>query len=291
MTNTAASSDFFSPEDIDLIRRTICPQASDVEFRTLIRVASIRRLNPLLGQIHFVKRSSWDPETQTKEERWAFQVGISGFRLIAQRTGQWDGEGKPTFEETTKGDIYKCTVEVFRKDISRSFVGEAYFSEFAQTKRNGGLTKMWAEKPRLMIAKCATAAAYRMAFPEETSGLTEEAEWGKLDRESEGDTPRVGASLGAATPAHNEVTGEVVSPPTTAPPQLAQKSAQLAAAFLREMDERESDFFTKEARDAFTGRIGTEYKAGHILDEDRDALLRAWNDKVKKLRARAGNAS
>lgn len=164
----------FSKEQQALLRDSFANGASESEFRVLLEVAKARRLNPFTRQIHFVKR--WDGEK--RREVWSCQVGIDGFRAIAQRTGLYDGQDEPVFEYGGDKLPIKCTVSVYRKDWRRPSVGVAYFSEYAQTKREGGLTRMWAEKPHIMISKCAEALALRKAFPEDLSGLYAPEEMG-----------------------------------------------------------------------------------------------------------------
>jgi hypothetical protein len=47
----------------------------------------------------------------------------------------------------------------------------ARFDAYAQRKKEGALTAMWAKMGDVMIAKCAEALALRKAFPQELSGL------------------------------------------------------------------------------------------------------------------------
>lgn len=170
----------FSAEQRKMIRDSFANGASDSEFAVLMEVAKARRLNPLMRQIYFVKR--WDG--QKKCEVWSTQISIDGLRAVAERTGLYDGQGEPLYEyEQGQSDKVprKCTIHVYRKDWSagRSAVGVAYFSEYAQTKRDGGLTSFWATKPHIMLAKCAEALAIRKAFPEDTSGLYVPEEMGE----------------------------------------------------------------------------------------------------------------
>ena len=77
-----------------MIRDTYANGATDSEFAVLMEVAKVRKLNPLLRQVHFVKR--WD--NQRKRDVWAVQIGIDGLRAVAQRTGEYDGQDEPEFE-------------------------------------------------------------------------------------------------------------------------------------------------------------------------------------------------
>ena len=155
-----------TPEQTKMIRDTFANGAPEGEFRVLMEIAKARNLNPLLRQVWFVKR--WD--SQKRCEVWAVQVSIDGLRAIADRTGKYDGQDEPEFEEKD-GAIKLCRVKVYRKDVVRAFVGTAYWSEYAATTKEGKLTQMWANKPHIMLAKCAEALAFRKAFPEDSAGL------------------------------------------------------------------------------------------------------------------------
>lgn len=166
----------FTAEQEQMIRDTFANGATPHEFAVLLEIAKVRRLNPLLRQIHFVKR--WDG--QKRRDVWSTQVSIDGLRAIAERTGKYDGQDEPEFIEK-EGRIVACKVRVYRKDWARPAVGVAYWSEYVQTKKEGGPTQFWARMPHVMLAKCAEALAIRKAFPEDTSGLYTPEEMAQAD--------------------------------------------------------------------------------------------------------------
>ncbi len=174
----------FTPEQVEIILNSCLSGASLIEAAPLLELANARDLNPLTKQVHFVKR--WDSEKNAMV--WAAQVGIDGFRTIAERTGLYDGQDEPEFIYDAKGKLACCKVKVYRKDWSRPAVGVAHFSEFAQFKKDKTLTRMWAEKPHVMLAKCAEAMAFRRGFPDDTSGLYAPEEMPEIDHQ--GSAPR-----------------------------------------------------------------------------------------------------
>lgn len=167
----------FSADQRKMIRDSFLSGATEAEASVMLEVARLRRLNPLTGQIHFVKR--WNNDR--KAFVWSYQVAIDGFRAIAQRTGLYDGQDEPEFEYNEDGSIKLCRVRVFRRDWSRPSVGVAWFGEYAQRKKEGGLTSMWEQKPHIMAAKCAEALAFRKAFPEDMADLYAPEEMGEDD--------------------------------------------------------------------------------------------------------------
>lgn len=167
LAKAAEAQPFFSTEQLQMIRTSFLNGASEQEAGVLLELARLRRLNPITRQIHFVRR--WDG--QKRCEVWAAQVGIDGFRAIAERTGLYDGQDEAEFEYDAKGGLKLARVRVYRKDWSRPAVGVAHYSEYVQLTKDGKPTHMWGSKVHVMLGKCAEAIALRKAFPEDTSGL------------------------------------------------------------------------------------------------------------------------
>ncbi len=159
----------FGEEHMRIVRDAYAPTASKAEFEVLWLGARARGLDPVLRQIYFIKRT--ESRDGLKVDIWTTQVSIDGLRSIAQRTGVYDGQDEPTFELDEAGGVLSVRVAVYRKDISRPFVGVARWSEFAQLKSNGDTTHMWGKMPFHMLCKCAEALALRKAFPEQLGGL------------------------------------------------------------------------------------------------------------------------
>ena len=204
-----------------LIRATKCPTSSDAEFDGLMMVAIAKRLNPLTGQIHFVKRRTKRDNGQW-EDVWSYQVGIDGLRAIAIRTGQYAGQDET--ELLYQGDkLIGARTKIYRKDIERPFIAVAYFDEYAQ-KTTDGLTRMWKEKPRLMISKCSEALGLRKAFPDDLDGLNIPEEFN--------DEPQAPPRLVLDSPALPEM-GAATVPPAVAAPAPASSLAEAGAAVVK----------------------------------------------------------
>lgn len=165
---------------IELIKSTVMRGASDDEVAVFVYVCNRTGLDPFTKQIHAVKRKVKAEGSNTYEERWAHQVGIDGFRLVADRTGKYDGRLEPEFFDAA-GNARKvwldkvppraCRIGVLRKGIREPFYVTALWDEYVQKKFDGNPTMQWRDKPTIMLAKCAEAAALRAAFPQELSGV------------------------------------------------------------------------------------------------------------------------
>lgn len=170
----------FTPEQQKLIKDSFLAGASDQDAKVLIEVAKAKGLNPMLNQIFFVSR--WDSSKKPPRYVWSFQVSIDGLRAIAERSGEYQGQGEPVFEYEADGTLRSCKVAVYRKGWERPCVGVAFYKEYVQYRTDPGADgkpvpmALWKTKPHVMLAKCAEAQALRKAFPLETGGLYAEDE-------------------------------------------------------------------------------------------------------------------
>jgi phage recombination protein Bet len=159
------SEERFSREDIALIRETVCRGASDAEFRLFINQCVRTGLDPIQRQIYSIPRGNGR----------TIQTGIDGYRLIAQRTGEYAGSDDAIYDTEAEDHPNRATVTVWRlvEGVPRAFTATARWSEY---KPASGQDQMWQKMPYLMIAKCAEALALRKAFPQELSGIYTDAE-------------------------------------------------------------------------------------------------------------------
>lgn len=163
-------------DEARLIREQLAPKASDAEIRVFLALCQRLDLDPFARQIYLVGR--WD--SRAGREIFAPQVSIDGFRLVAQRTGEYAGQAGPewcsadgVWRDVWLSDIPPAAarVGVYRKGWAAPLYRVALWSEFQQTKKDGKPSGLWAKMPSVMLAKCAEMQALRAAFPNELSGV------------------------------------------------------------------------------------------------------------------------
>ena len=163
-----------------LLKRTICKGATDDEFALFLGHSKRTGLDPFAGQIHAVKRRN----RKENRDEMKMQTGIDGFRLIAQRTGEYEGQVPKQWcgPDGIWTDVWlkpenpkAARAGVWRKGFREPLYAIALWDEYAQTYQDDSgktqLTKFWANMDAHMLAKCAEALVLRQAFPQEMSDL------------------------------------------------------------------------------------------------------------------------
>lgn len=175
-----------SREQIELLKDTICKGASDAELALFVATTNRLRLDPFARQIFAVWR--WDPELKRKVMQ--AQVSIDGFRLVAERTGEyrgqtppqwcgWDGKWRDVWLEEEPPAAAR--IGVYRAGFADPLYRVATFQSYVQLTKQGEPNKTWRTMPDVMISKCAESVALRAAFPNDLSGVYTAEEMGQAD--------------------------------------------------------------------------------------------------------------
>lgn len=277
MSQLAVVQDADSPvewteEQKKIIRDQFAPGATNAEFAALLETARVRGLDPFQKEIFFVKRY----DSMRRCEVWSTQVSIDGLRVVAERSGQYDGQDEPEWTEDASGRVIKCVVRVHRKDHTRPAVGVAFFSEYVQTTKEGAPTKFWKQMPHVMIAKCAEALAIRKGFPRQTAGLYTREEMGQADS---GRVTYDGEVIEPKPAPVRSIDSARAVPAIAAPAVRLTNTIEDEIALVVAEMEAAADMV---ALNVAAGKV-TALKSAGLTDAQRGPLLRLYSDRKAKI--------
>jgi len=190
-----------TPRQVALVKQTVAKDCNDDEFNLFCEVARAKGLDPFLGQIIPMVFSKAD----AKKRKMTIIISRDGQRVIAQRCGDYRPASKPPvfeYDASLKGPlnpkgIVTATVYLWKQDQKDGtwyeVAGQVDWDEFAPVKdewiydeaankrKPTGKQALddsgnWVRMPKLMIAKCAEMQALRAGWPEQFTGLYDEAE-------------------------------------------------------------------------------------------------------------------
>ena len=165
----------FTDEEKELLRRTVCKNASDDEFKVFLHVAESYGLDPFNKELFFLKDNNDKKNIFTSRD---------GYLTIANRHKAFDGlvsdvvRANDDFKRTTTGIEHKYGSErgaivgayalVYRKDRKYPVYVFAPYDEY------NGYNSVWNRYPSAMILKVAESMSLKRAFS--VSGLVSQEE-------------------------------------------------------------------------------------------------------------------
>lgn len=175
-TSLAITNDqsFWSETQLSALKQLGLNNASKGDLAFFFHQAQRTGLDPFARQIYMIERGG----------RFGIQTSIDGFRIIAQRSGEYAGQAGPYWcgEDGQWVDVWlkntppvAAKVGVYRQGFSEPLYAVAKWDSYAQA------SPIWKKMPDLMLAKCAESLALRKAFPNDMSGIYTDEEMGQAD--------------------------------------------------------------------------------------------------------------
>jgi len=256
------------------VRELFAPKLSDTEFQFFMGMGRALKLNPFTREIWAVKYKSDDPAQ--------IFVGRDGYRRNAQEQDTYirhyveavyekddfkvvNGDPTHSFGANDRGKLMGA-YGVLEKYTARGDKTQIFhtvrLSEYVQKRKDGQITKMWAEKPETMIKKVCEAQLLRMGYQGLFAGTYDGSEQWEVKADY-----------------HEEKSGS-----RKALPPASSKSSQLLQRLLK------SHVFTNEERTVFLKgipEIGQE-KVSERIDrvktemENRKVTETEWMDKLEE---------
>jgi phage recombination protein Bet len=240
----------WTEERVSLLRRTLCKEASDEELEMFLGVCKRTGLDPFLRQLHAVMRF----DKNAGRKIMTIQVGIDGFRLLADRTGHYVPGRDATFTYDEKGGLISATAYV-----KKLVAGE--WHEVAATVRWDEFhadSNFWRTMPHHQLGKVAEAHALRRAFPADLSGLYTTDEMAQADNR-----PLVH---------YDTTTGEIMEP-AALPPAPPTERERLTRELGREKDraKRLGVEFTAPRREASDAELAEALRLQRMVNDEAEA--------------------
>lgn len=166
---------YWSSQQLAALKSLGLAQADSGDLAFFFHQAQRTGLDPFARQIYMINRGG----------RWGIQTSIDGFRIIAQRSGQYAGQTAPYWcgEDGVWKDVWlsntaptAAKIGVYRTNFAEPTWAVARWESYAVLNN-----PIWKKMPDVMLAKCAESLALRKAFPNDLSGIYTDEEMSQVD--------------------------------------------------------------------------------------------------------------
>lgn len=199
-TDLAISSEqsTFTEKQLAGLRQLGIDDASEGDIDLFFHRCRVTGLDPFSKQIYMIGRRTkvkvWDEAQRKQVDQWVMkytiQTGIDGYRLNGARAIRKRGDevaiGSPMWRGVDSGwdDVWldanhppaaaRFTITVNGNEFTATAMYAEYVQTISFTENGKTVTKpnsMWQKMPANQLAKCAEAACWRKAYPDDFSGL------------------------------------------------------------------------------------------------------------------------
>lgn len=155
----------------DDVRNLICPNADQKEVSLFLQLCKSQRLNPFVKDAYLVKYGSNPAQMITNYQvfnrRACRNENYAGIEngVVVLRNGEIVHKDGSAVYKAAGETLLGGWAKVYFKDNRKPAYAEVALDDYNTGKSN------WSKMPGVMIEKCAKAAAWRLAFPDDFQGM------------------------------------------------------------------------------------------------------------------------
>lgn len=155
----------------DDVRNLICPSADQKEVSLFLQLCKSQRLNPFVKDAYLVKYRDSPAQMITNYQvfnrRACRNENYAGIEngVVVLRNGEIVHKDGSAVYKAAGETLLGGWAKVYFKDNRKPAYAEVALDDYSTGKSN------WSKMPGVMIEKCAKAAAWRLAFPDDLQGM------------------------------------------------------------------------------------------------------------------------
>lgn len=155
----------------DDVRNLICPDADQKEVSLFLQLCKSQRLNPFVKDAYLVKYGNNPAQMITNYQvfnrRACRNENYAGIEngVVVLRNGEIVHKDGSAVYKAAGETLLGGWAKVYFKDNRKPAYAEVALDDYSTGKSN------WSKMPGVMIEKCAKAAAWRLAFPDDFQGM------------------------------------------------------------------------------------------------------------------------